>query len=266
MGEQQIWSLEEAVRSYAHWWREAGLHTVTDAEPHGWRQAPAAPFWQRDAALAPEPVRATAPVQPRVAETRVTEIIAPHIAPAEMPGTLPAFLDWLAQTDMQPEAGWDGVTILPPAQADAKLLVLVDMPAVTASDGADLLDPGQRRFIEAMLASIGLAAGDVGFAALAMRRAPGGLLDDATLARLATRMTHYLGLACPQTVILLGDRTSRALMGPQWRPSADGLQNINHANGTISAVALASAELLMNRPAAKAKSWQALRLLPGVWN
>ncbi|MBT2187670.1 hypothetical protein [Sphingobium nicotianae] len=261
MGEQYIRSLEEAVQSYAHWWREAGLHTAIEHEPHGWRQAPAAPFWQRDAAPAPVAERPALPVQPRVAEA-----VATRIAPTEMPAALPAFLDWLTKDDTQPETNWDGATILPPAQAGAKLLVLVEMPAMTASDSASLLDPSQRRFIEAMLGSIGIRADDAGFASLTMRRPPGGLLDETTLGRLGARMIHYLGLARPQATIVLGDRTSRALIGPQWRPSAEGLQKINHGEGTIDALALASAELLMSRPAAKAKSWRALRLLPGVWN
>ena len=262
MGEQQQKSLEEAVRSYAHWWREAGLHTAIEAEPHGWRQGLSAPFWQRDAASAPEAARPVAAVLPRIAEA-----VAPRIAPAPtgMPDTLPAFLDWLAGDAHQPEAAWDSPLILPPAESEAKLLMLVEMPAATATEAASLFDPGQRRFLEAMLASIGIGADKVAFAALATRRPPGGLLDEETLGKLTARMTHYLGLARPRTAIILGDRTSRALIGSQWRPSAEGLQKINHPHGTISTLALASAELLMSRPAAKARSWQALRLLPGAW-
>ncbi len=249
-------SLEEATRSYAHWWREAGLHTAIEAQPHGWRQTPAAPFWQRDPS-APEAPRVAAP-----APQRVTQTGAPVSAPTGMPGTLPAFLEWLAQDRHQPEAAWDSAIALPSADINARLLVLVEMPAM---DDAGLLDSGQRRFIETMLASIGVAADDAVFAFLAVRRAPGGLLDDETLARLTTRMIHYLGLARPQAAIIFGDRTSRALIGPQWRPSTEGLQDVNHQDGTISAIALASVELLMSRPAAKAKSWKALRLLPGAW-
>ena len=247
MGEQAIWSVEDAVQSYAHWWREAGLHTAIENEPHGWRQTPAAPFWLRDAGSAPA-AAAARPVGQHAPQEK-----APTVAPADMPGSLPTFLEWLASNETQPEATWSGAAILPPAQINARLLVLIEMPDMAATDSASLLAPDQRRFVEAMLASIGLSADDVAFASLATRRPPGGLLDETMLGRLTARMIHYLGLARPQAAIILGDRTSRALIGTQWRPNADGLQDVNHEGGTMNAIALASLDLLMRRPAAKAK-------------
>jgi len=183
-----------------------------------------------------------------------------------MPQDLPAFLDWLAQDAAQPEAGWDGALILPPATQGARMTVIVEMPALGAADAASLLEAGQRRFIEAMLASLGLAPGEAPLVSLATRRPPGGVLDETRLSALAGRMTHYLGLARPQAAIILGDRTSRALLGTQWNPRAPSLPQLNHRAGTMPAVALASADLLMSRPMAKAKSWQALRLLYGAIN
>lgn len=183
-----------------------------------------------------------------------------------MPQDLPAFLGWLAQDAAQPEAGWESTPILPPATQDARLMVIVEMPAPGATDAASLLEAGQRRFIEAMLASLGLTPGDASLVSVATRRPPGGVLDEATLTALAGRMTHFLGLARPQAAIILGDRTSRALLGTQWNPRASSLPQLNHRAGTMPAVALASADLLMGRPMAKAKSWQALRLLHGTIN
>lgn len=259
MGEQQQWSLEGAVQSYALWWREAGLHTAVDGA-HGWRET-LTPFWQRAQTISAPQAPMPAPVQVAAA--------APAPAPAvrgEMPGTLPGFLDWLAQDASQPEASWDGALILPPAAQDARLAIVIEMPAPGALDAASLLEPGQRRFLDAMLSSLGMATDDVAILAMATRRPPGGLLDEATLTRLATRMTHYLGLARPKSAIILGDRTSRALLGAQWSPRAESLPIINHQAGTMRAVALASLDLLMSRPMAKARSWQALRMLHGALN
>jgi hypothetical protein len=255
-------SLEQAVESYAHWWREAGLHTAIDPAPHGWREAPAAPFWQRDAAPSGDTKEAapvSAPPQPRMAE-----VVAPAPHPTSMPGTLPAFLDWLGSDTGQPEATWDGALILPPAIERTRLLVIIEMPTIGASDSATLVEPGQRRFIDAMLASLGLRPDEAPCVSLAARRPPGGLLDEATLTRLAQRMTHYLGLTGPGAAVILGDRTSRALIGPHWTLTGDGLQKVNHGEGRIEAVSLPGLDLLMGRPAAKAKSWQALRLLQGM--
>ncbi|MBB5986367.1 hypothetical protein [Sphingobium lignivorans] len=258
-------SLEEAVRSYALWWRDAGLHCATESGAHGWRTARPAPFWQEtpgaDRAQPPEisaaPALTTAPV---------AHAPAPASIAAPMPGDLPAFLAWLASDPDQPEATWSGPQILPPLREQMRLLFIVEMPWAQASDGETVLAPEQRHFVEAMAASLGLNADDMAIASLATRRPPGSLLDEATLARLAERMTHYLGLARPGGAVILSDRTSRALIGAPWRPGMDILPEIAHSGGGTSAVALPGPDLLMNRPAAKARSWQALRLLHGVLN
>jgi DNA polymerase len=260
MGEQDLSALDRAVQSYAHWWREAGLHTATDTLAHGWRQAPVTPFWQRQPAAAPAATPLTPAAQPRHAE-------APAPAAARtrpMPESLPAFLDWLAQDKNQPEAAWDGALILPPALAQARLLVIVEMPTMHATNAETLLDPAQRRFIDAMMASLAVAPADRAIVSLAARRPPGGLLDEETLGRLAARMTQYLRLARPRAAIILGDRTSRALIGAQWSPNGERLHKINHGDGILQAIALAGPELLMSRPVAKANSWQALRRLHGI--
>src|SRR5690606_17306978 len=117
------------------------------------------------------------------------------------------------------------------------------------------------RFVTAMLGAIGLRAEETAFAPLAMRRPPGGLLDERAIAALAERMRHYLGLARPRAALILGDRTSRALIAPQSPPTPGSLPEINHAGGRLASAALAAPELLMRRPMAKAASWQTLRLL-----
>ncbi|HWJ71272.1 MAG TPA: hypothetical protein VNS79_14610 [Sphingobium sp.] len=251
--------MADAVRSYAAWWHEAGLHTAIDSVAHGWRGEQPVPFWRQAAQRPPVETRPVAPAD-GVATVPMAAPRAPT-RPDAMPDQLPAFLDWLAQDDGQPETGWEGAIILPPAQQGGRLTLIVEMPTLGATDAASLLDAGQRRFIDAMLASLGLPASEVTLLSMAARRPPGGVIDEETLIRLAARMTHYLGLARPKAALILGDRTSRALLGAQWNPRAAGLPVINHPVGTMRAAALASPDLLMSRPMAKARSWQALRLL-----
>lgn len=251
--------IEEAVASYAHWWREAGLHTATDTLPQDWRQ-PATPFWQRASAPRQQvqrPVAQAEAPRPRNIESA---------RPAAMPASLPAFLAWLGSDATQPESGWQGPAILPPEAANPRLLVILDMPGIGARDAASLIETGQRRLLDAMLASIGLAPADAAVSALAIRRPPGGLLDEDLAARLGSRMNHYLGLVRPGAVLLMGDRTSRALIGVHWSPGGESLHSVNHAGGSMPAVSLAHPDLLMARPGAKAKSWQTLRLLHGILN
>jgi len=257
MGETDQRALEEGGLPCAHGWREAGYHTAIDTQPHGWRPGLPPPFWQRN--VASVPVAAAAPAQ-------IAEAAPARPKPAGMPADLPAFLDWLAQDENQPEASWDGASILPPANLSGKLLLLVEMPIMGAADSDSLIDPAQRRFLAAMLASIGIGSDDAAIAPLAMRRPPGGLLDEDMLGKLARRMRHYLSLARPQATIILGDRTSRALIGAQWQPGAESMQSLDLASGSMRTLALAAPDLLMNRPAAKMRSWQTLRLLRGVLN
>jgi len=265
MGEQETFSLEQAAASYAHWWREAGLDCATDEAPRRWREEQPLPFWRQDNARAP----ALAPPQPIIAAQQSVQQIAPAATSSEpaTPGTLPGFLDWLARDDAQPESQWDGALILPPALERPGLLLMVDMPAADAHDLATLLEPGQRRFVQAMLASLGQAAQDTPCISpcisLTMRRPPGGLLDETLLDRLGDRMKQYLGLVRPGTVILLGDRNARALLGSAWRPGTAAMETIDCGGASVNIVTLASPELLMNRPAAKARSWQVLRTLHG---
>ena len=117
-----------------------------------------------------------------------------------------------------------------------------------------------------MLASLGLAASEIPALSLSTRCAPAGVMDEDVQSRLGKRMVHYLGLARPKAAILIGDRTSRAILGKSWSPNAGSLLNIDHHGGTTSLVTLPGFEMLMSRPAAKARSWQTLRLLHGIMN
>jgi len=253
----RTWSAQDVADSYALWWREAGLHSLTSPEAHGWL----APD------VAPTEVAPVETPRQRVAEpAKVVPIRAPgHPANAPfMPSDLAAFQSWLAADETQPEAAWNGPLFLPPAVTNARLLILCDMPDDAAAGPALPLSGAATRFVEAMLSAIGLTLDDVAFAPLAIRPAPGGLLDEATVATLAVRMRHYLGLARPQAALILGDKTSRALIAAQAAPTPGNLPEINHGSGTLPVAALAGPELLMRRPLAKAASWQTLRLLRGV--
>ena len=256
----RTWSAQDVAASYARWWREAGLHSATSGHAHGWLAEPVA-----EAPVAPSRVAEAAPAVPSATVTPIRPALAP--APAQpMPGDLASFRAWLAQDGAQPEAAWTGPIFVPPAKEQARLIVLCDMPDVDASDGALPFADAAARFVTAMLGAIGVKPDEAAFAPLAMRRPPGGLLDDATTVALTVRMRHYLGLARPRAALILGDRTSRALLAAGAPLGAANLPEINHAGGTVPVAALASPDLLMRRPLAKAASWQTLRLLSGVLN
>jgi DNA polymerase len=82
-------------------------------------------------------------------------------------------------------------------------------------------------------------------------------VEAADLATVATRLRTHVALASPQRLLLLGDRTIRALS-----PSAENsLQFFNHDGGTVPAFATFHPRLLLGQPAAKAECWRVLQRL-----
>ncbi|MBO9671440.1 MAG: hypothetical protein J7485_13085 [Sphingobium sp.] len=255
VAQARTWTAQDVADSYALWWREAGLHSETSLEPHGWLAEPAAEAGPAEVAAPPrQRVAEPAPVTPiRAANAHVT------------PSSLADFRAWL-QEQPQPEALWSGPLFLPSEAMNARLLVICDMPDEGAQSDAVPFAAPTARFVGAMLNAIGLKLEHVAFAPLAMRRAPGGLLDNEIARSLAQRMRQYLALARPQAALILGDKTSRALLAAQTTANSANLPEINHDGGTLLVAALAGPDLLMRRPLAKAASWQTLRLLHGMLN
>lgn len=241
------------AQSYADWWHEAGLHSVLTESAHGWRGVPA----ERAVAHAD---RLSLVATPPLSESPPAAPIAFPNARA-MPDDLAGLCAWLASDPAQPEASWFGPLHLPPAKANARLLIITDMPDEDATDSSSPVTPPRAALLAAMLGSIGVTLEDATLAPLAMRRPPGGIFAEADVATLAARMRHYLALATPGAVLILGDRTSRAMNAVQ---AIESLAEIQHEGGTIIAAALPSLEHLMRRPTAKAASWRSLRLLSGV--
>lgn len=255
VAQARTWTAQDVADSYALWWREAGLHSETSAEAHGWLAAPAAEAG---------PLEEPSLQHRRIAEPAPATPIRIFDAHA-MPSSLAEFRTWL-QDQPQPEALWSGPLFLPAEIANARLLVICDMPDEGAQSDTIPFAPATARFVTAMLTAIGLRLEHVAFAPLAMRRAPGGLLDNEIARSLAQRMRQYLALARPQAALILGDKTSRALLTVQTPANSANLPEINHEGGRLPVAALAGPDLLMRRPLAKAASWQTLRLLHGILN
>src|SRR3546814_14502365 len=75
------------------------------------------------------------------------------------------------------------------------------------------------------------------------------MVEASDLAAAAARMRTYVMLAAPRRLLLLGDRTIRALL-----PAADsGSRVFNHDGGTLPVFATFHPRLLLGQPAAKAE-------------
>lgn len=215
--------------AYLAWWALAGVDCAIAEAPVHWLR----------------PVSAAAPAA------------SPPIAPAvSRPTTLEQFNRLALADPSRPERNWSGHPIAPVGVAGAPLLIVSDMPDPADSDA--LFSGKAGELLDAMLRAIGIARADAAMASLFFARPPGGMVEAADLDAAASRMRLFLSLAAPQRVLLVGDRTARALLPTNGDA---GLRPLNHDGGTVSAIATFHPRLLLSQPAAKAECWRALLCL-----
>lgn len=223
-------NLADAANAYMAWWSLAGVDCAMGEEPTNWLRPLQQPA--RIRAAVPE----DGPAQPR-------------------PQSLESFLTWLAQDAAQPERRWPGAAIMPAGPVDAPLMVITDMPDPADIGAGTLLSDRAGQLFDAMLRAIGLQRQDVHLASLFLSRPPGAMVEASDLAAAAARMRTYVMLAAPRRLLLLGDRTIRALL-----PATDsGSRVFNHDGGTLPVFATFHPRLLLGQPAAKAECWHVLQ-------
>ncbi|WP_164847444.1 uracil-DNA glycosylase family protein [Sphingobium algorifonticola] len=239
---------QSAAASLIDWWALAGVsHTVSET-PVNWL----APIAGRDAAASSAPVHAP-----------LADVAS---ARALMPETLDAFHAWLARDTTLVEAQWPQLDaqarrVLPAGTAAPRLMVIADFPDADDLATGKLLSGEAGRLFEAMLGALGQARDSVYLASLAVSRPAGGLLSDQDAMALAERMRHHVALVGPQHVMLIGDKTSRALL-----PMADpvnplGLRALNLGRATVDAIGIAHPRFLLKHPSAKAQCWRTMQIL-----
>ncbi len=240
MGADQNFDWRKLTQSALDWWREAGVDTLVDEQPRDWLAAAVAPAF-------------AAP-------------IAPALRMATLPDTLEAFAAWRTGPDA-PEAGWPGGRLSPQGHASAPLWIFTDLPEREDLKAECLLSGAQGRLLERMLAAIGLSRDGVFVVPLAIARPPAGRIGREVEPRLAEVARHHLSLGRPVRALLLGETTSRALLGINCHQARGSVHRINHTSGPAGVeaatmiVASLHPRLLLERPFAKADAWRDLRLL-----
>ncbi|WP_022684203.1 uracil-DNA glycosylase family protein [Sphingobium bisphenolivorans] len=219
--------------AYLAWWKLAGVDEAVAEEPVNWSR--------------PAVAKLSAPAKTPTAPQR--------------PQSFEAFLAWLAQDSQQPERRWPGLPILPTGPTAAPLMIITDMPDPADVASGTLFADGAGKLFDAMLRAMGLGRADVHLASLFLSRPPGGMVDAADLSTAAARMSTHVMLAAPKNLLLLGDRTVRALLQAGSTNGENSLQNFNHDGGTVPAFATFHPRLLMRQPAAKAECWRTMQSL-----
>ena len=221
------------LESVLGWWELAGVDALVEDAPRDWFQAVAPPAADAShAAHAPEIESIPQDIQ---------SLAAWLMAPENLPGL--------------------GPNRLAPAGTPASgVMILTDMPDPDDQSAGVLLSGSAGRLFDRMLAAIGREREAVYVASLAPARPPGGITDSALEAELAEIARQHVALAAPRAVLLMGDATTRALIGTNLVKARGTRHVLNHKGGTLSAIATFHPRFLLSQPARKAEAWADLRL------
>lgn len=234
------------VAAALQWWEDMGVDTLVEDAPQPWLGRVAVASASADAAP--------------VAARRKPEDVP---APSALPATLDALVDWLATAPDVPEAGPPHLRLRPFGTPGAAITIITDMPEQGDAESGALLSGEVGRLFDRMLAAIGLDRSSVYCFALIPGRPPSGQVAKDALPRLGEIAKHHLGLVNPQVVWLLGQSTSRALLGLDATNTHKSGQKINHIRSTVPAIASLPPRLLLQAPQRKAAVWQDMQMLVG---
>ena len=231
-------SLDDSIAASLDWWREAGVDCTFVDEPQRWLAE------LETEAAAPAPVAKQAPPP---------EPERPRIGgdPAGWPQDLAAFRRWwLEEPSLDPVGGR---RVPPRGEAGAKLLVLVPIPE--EEDTETLLSGRQGRLIAEMAQAMGIAADQLSLASALPRHT---LLPDwAALARdgLGEVLRHYLSLAAPERLLVLGSDIL-PLLGHDPAQSSSTVQQLDIPGGRLPLLAGFGPAPLLEHSRLRARLWR----------
>ena len=230
-GEHDRLTAAEAA-SVIGWWIEAGVDVAIQEQPRAWLGASAAASMPEPQVIAAEPT-------------------------AEIPANFDAFRTWLGETPSLPLSKGNSRRALPRGIEAAEVMLLADMPTPEdVAEGQPIA--GQAwELTERMLAAIGFNAEQAYVASLSCFHSPGTRLSGTDLDACAAIARRHVSLAKPKRLLLLGDATSRALLG---KPLTAARGHVHKVEG-VRTVASFHPRFLLDRPSNKALAWRDLLLL-----
>lgn len=241
----------DAAESYLNWWQLAGVDYLYSDEPQ--------PF------LAPPPALSAfdAPADSRGAAAQNASPAAPaNVAQriGTLPDTLEGFYDWLATSPALPGAHWSQHRILPRGNPQSGFMVISDCPDGADMEQRQLFSGGPGKLLTAMLKAIDIDLDDVLLTPFSYTRPPGGRIDPENGRILLSIMHHHLKLLQPKRLLLLGDKTSRALVGTDLREGRGWLRDVNYDGAKVASVVTFHPRFLLERPQFKRDAWQDLKM------
>jgi uracil-DNA glycosylase len=225
-----------AAASLINWWRDAGVDVLVDDVPQPWIG--------------------------RAQQVAATPVATPKPEPT-IPGSLDALVNMLMHDEALPGAGPVSRRVAPFGKPGAPLMILTDMPELTDADAGRLLSGELATLFDRMLSAINFDRETIYCAALCPSRTPSGRIDDDALPRLTALARQHVHLAAPKRLWLLGQSTSRAILGAEANGVQGKLHLFNHNGSNVECIASLHPRLLLKNPRHKALVWQDMQLLVG---
>jgi uracil-DNA glycosylase len=225
------------VASTLAWWRDAGVDMLVDEVPTPW-------LARADVAFGTVQLARSIP-----ADT------------CSLPDTRAALVTWLENDPDIPEAGPAAGRLAASGTPDAKLMIVIEMPALGDVEAGKHLATEVGDMFDRMLGSIGHDRSSCYIASLCPGRAPTGRLAPESLERLGEIARRHIALAAPAQVWLMGDAVSRAILGMEMQEARGRLHRIKDVDETIEAVVSFSPLFLFRSPRRKADAWADMQLL-----
>lgn len=237
--------------SLVDWWKMAGALYSHDEMPVDW--------------LAPEEPALESLTLSSRHETRavLTQPIVEHpaIANAAWPIEIAELRHAIANGHPLPSNKFGGKSTLPAGNANAQLMIIGDLPDIEEVEAGSLGAGSLGQLLFKMVAAIGFKLDNCYLTALATTRPATGELPDDDLDLLAKFALHQIDLVNPQSILILGSATCRALLGADLIAARQNLPDINHIVGIKAATPTFHPRTLRARPALKAQAWQDLQML-----
>ena len=227
-----------ALLSALRWWQLAGVDVIVDDAPRD---------WLKNAVSVAHGSNSTPGA---VTAASATDVMA-------LPSTMEAFAAWIKLPENLPDLG-----MRRPAAAGSVaggLMLLTDMPDADDCEADMLIAGSAGRLLDAMLGAIGRDRASVYLASLAPGRPASGRLAPSLEAELARLARHHVQLARPRLLLILGDATTRAVIGTSLAEARNSIHGINLDGGTVPAIATFHPRFLLQQPARKADAWADLR-------
>ena len=225
------------LRSALRWWLEAGVDGAVSEEPRNWLKPVAKP--------AATPARASS--EPPAA--------APAPSPT-FPDTLDGYRNWLAESAELPFAAGGGRRILPVGSAEARIMLLADMPPLDGSDADGPIAGEPWRLMQRMLGAIGISPEESYRASMSCFNTVSGFRGP-ELQVCADMARRHIAMVKPERLLLLGDAPCRALLG---KPLAAARGHVHKIEG-VRAVASFHPSFLLMHPLQKEAAWADLLLI-----